>query len=41
MVEKIIAKRVEMGSFSSLEDLFLVSGIGTKPIEKNKDSIEL
>ena len=39
--ENIIAKRVEMGAFSSLEDLLLVPGIGTKTIEKIKDFIEL
>ena len=39
--EKIIAKRVEMGSFSSFEDLLLVPGIGTKTIEIIKDFIEL
>jgi len=28
--EKIIAKRVELGSFPAVDDLFLVSGIGAK-----------
>ncbi len=39
--EKIIAKRLEMGSFSSIEDLLLVPGIGIKTIEKIEDFIEL
>ncbi len=34
--EKIIAKRLEMCSFSSIEDLLLVPGIGVKTIEKLK-----
>ncbi|MDP6570893.1 MAG: helix-hairpin-helix domain-containing protein [Candidatus Marinimicrobia bacterium] len=39
--EKIIKKRNELGSFSSLEDLMLVPGIGQKTYEKLSSLIRI
>jgi len=39
--EKIIALRLKMGSFTSIEDLFEVSGIGVKTVEKILEFIEI
>ncbi|MBC8312088.1 MAG: helix-hairpin-helix domain-containing protein [Candidatus Marinimicrobia bacterium] len=39
--EKIVAKRLKMGSFSTIEDLLLVPGIGAKTLEKIIDFIEI
>ena len=38
--EKMIAERVELGSFSSVDALFSVSGIGAKTVEKFLEFIE-
>ena len=39
--EKMIAKRVELGSCSSVDALFSVSGIGAKTVEKILEFIEI
>ena len=40
MAQRIIQKREELGSFSSIEDILDVEGIGTKTFEKLKDYIK-
>ncbi len=39
--EKIIAKRVELGSFSTVDDLLLVLGIEAKTVERILEFIEI